>query len=348
MDVGPLEAAGDDEGVAGTDDTAAGPQPTIRATSATASRRGPAAISRAWTGGPEAANGRNMFLDRSSEDGYGPVQWGCLASPSGVRNVGRNSSKAAARLRVRVQSNRLVIGELVAMAIRDIAGQPVVADTTDPTQAHRASRRPDVVVVVGSRGDGSTSAAVRTARRRWRQSFIIVLAETDRVEDGVALARQGADTWLVPDEGIDALRSVLLRLAHGERVLPPPDALAFIASSLSQPTAVPVDTTSQLTSREAQVLDCFARGLSRPDIAALLGISRATLRTHVQNILRKLGLHSIDQAAAQAVRGNLEPADRPRRGQRGGRAARIRVVATDVGRHPPNGHAGAPDALLTV
>ncbi len=227
---------------------------------------------------------------------------GSAREPSGVDRVGRNSSGVAAKLRVRVQSNRLVIGEAIAAALRDVAGQSVIADTTHPTQAHRASRRPDVVVVVGSRGDGSTSAAVRTARRRWRQSFVIALAETDRVEDGVALARQGADIWLVPDDGIDALRSVLARIAHGERVLPPPAALAYIASSLSQPSAGPIEADARLTSRESQVLDCFAQGLSRTDIAALLGISRATLRTHVQNILRKLGLHSMDAAIAQALR----------------------------------------------
>jgi DNA-binding NarL/FixJ family response regulator len=56
-----------------------------------------------------------------------------------------------------------------------------------------------------------------------------------------------------------------------------------------------------LTSREGQVLECFAKGLAREDIAVLLGISRATLRTHVQNILRKLDLHSISQAATLAV-----------------------------------------------
>jgi DNA-binding NarL/FixJ family response regulator len=232
---------------------------------------------------------------------------GTPREPSGVDRVGRNSVGAAPRLRVRVQSNRLVIGEAIAAALRDVAGQSVIADTTHPTQAHRASRRPDVVVVVGSRGDGSTSAAVRTARRRWRQSFVIALAETDRVEDGVALARQGADIWLAPDQGIDALRSMLARIAKGERVLPPPAALAYIASSLSQPSAGPTEADARLTSRESQVLDCFAQGLSRTDIAALLGISRATLRTHVQNILRKLGLHSMDVAAAQAFRRALEP-----------------------------------------
>jgi DNA-binding NarL/FixJ family response regulator len=201
-----------------------------------------------------------------------------------------------------------VVGEAVAAAIHDIAGLPVITDTTDPTQAHKARRRPDVVVVVGSRMDGSTSAAVRIARRRWRQSVVIALSDTDRIEDGVALVRQGADTWLSPNDGLDVLRSVLVRIAGGERVLLKPAALAHIAASLSNPAPDQARTGAQLTSREGQVLECFARGLSRSDIEARLGISRATLRTHVQNILRKLGLHSIYQAAALAVRQESEPA----------------------------------------
>jgi DNA-binding NarL/FixJ family response regulator len=215
---------------------------------------------------------------------------------------------AAARLRVRVHASRLVIGESVAFAIQDVAGLPVITDSTDPTQAHKARRRPDVVVVVGSTIDGSTNAAVRIARRRWRQSVVIALADTDRVEDGLALVRQGADTWLSRTEGLDVLRSVILRVASGERLLLKPDALAHIASSLSQPADDQARTPPLLTSRESQVLECFARGLSRPDIAAMLGISQATLRTHVQNILAKLGLHSIEQAAALARRQEGRPA----------------------------------------
>jgi len=68
------------------------------------------------------------------------------------------------------------------------------------------------------------------------------------------------------------------------------------------------EAEAHLTSRERQVLECFAQGLSRPDIAALLGISVATLRTHVQNILRKLELHSIAQAASMTVLDERPPA----------------------------------------
>jgi DNA-binding NarL/FixJ family response regulator len=221
--------------------------------------------------------------------------------------VGRHPPGVSVNLRVRVQANRLVVGEALAAAIQDITGLPVIADSTDPTQAHRVRRRPDVVVVVGSTIDGSTSAAVRMARRRWRQAVVIALTDTHRVEDGVALVREGADTWLSPNEGLDVLRSMLVRIAAGERVLLEPAALAHIASSLSNPTVDQTAARAHLTSRESQVLECFAQGLSRSDIEDMLGISRATLRTHVQNILGKLQLHSIYQATALVAPREPEP-----------------------------------------
>lgn len=201
------------------------------------------------------------------------------------------------QLRVRVQANRTVVGEAVAAAIQDIVELPVVADSTDPTQVHRASRPPHVVIVVGSAFDASTSAAVRTARRRWRQTIVIALADSDRVEDGVALVRDGADTWLSRREGLDALRSMLARVGAGERFLLPPAALSHIASSLSD-VGPDRGGLGRLTSRESQVLELLAQGRSRSEIAANLAISRATLRTHIQNILHKLELHSIDHAAS--------------------------------------------------
>jgi DNA-binding NarL/FixJ family response regulator len=236
-----------------------------------------------------------MFLDRCRVGGRDS---GVQKPLQAVGWAGRDDRKAVVKLRIRVQAKRRIVGEAVAAAIQDIAGLPVTTDSTDPTQAHKARHRPEVVVVIGSSFDGSTSAAVRTARRRWRHSIVIALADTDRVEDGVALVRQGADTWLSPSEGLSYLRSVLVRIAAGERVLVNPTALAHIAASLSHPAAARAVSGTELTSRESQVLECFAQGLSRPDIAAMLGISTATLRTHVQNILRKLGLHSIDRAAS--------------------------------------------------
>ena len=216
--------------------------------------------------------------------------------------MGRRSSGTVVGLRVRVQANRLALGQAIAAAIEGVVRVPVIADRTDPTQTHRTSHRPDVVVVAGSTIHGSTTAGVRTARRRWPQARVIAIADTDLVSEGVALVGQGADAWLSAIDGLDVLYDLLTRIAAGDKVLLPPAALSEIAAALNRPNVGRVAAAKDLTSRESQVLACFANGLPPAQIAELLLISRATLRTHVQNILRKLDLHSIHQAALLTLR----------------------------------------------
>jgi DNA-binding NarL/FixJ family response regulator len=74
-----------------------------------------------------------------------------------------------------------------------------------------------------------------------------------------------------------------------------------------------------MTARELEVLRVVGAGKANKEIAAELGISERTARTHVSNILSKLGLHSRTQAALWAVREGLVDADR-------------RVDASDAGR----------------
>ena len=166
-----------------------------------------------------------MFLAPTAAHMAWWIEVDTSSSAFGRRQVRRRLPRAAGQLRVLVQANRRVIGESVAAAIQDAVDFPVIADSTDPRQGQKASAQPDVVVVVGSRIDGSTRAAVRTARRRWQQSLVVALAETDRVEDGIALVREGADTWLSRSDGLGDLRSILARIASGERLLLPADAL---------------------------------------------------------------------------------------------------------------------------
>jgi len=208
-------------------------------------------------------------------------------------------------LRVAVLANRRVLGESVAAAIRDDVEGAVTVGSTDPKRI-KLSRRPEVVLVIGSRSDGSTAAAVAMARRRWREAVIIALADSDRVEDGMELVRLGADTWLSRSDDLAELHRLIGRVAGGERQLLPAGALAFITSSFQAAAATP-RRSSLLSSREAQVLVCLARGLPRHEIAAMLGIALPTLRTHVQNILRKLDLHSVPEAIELARRESLVP-----------------------------------------
>ena len=215
--------------------------------------------------------------------------------------------RVAEQLRVAVLANRRVIGEAVAVAVRDHAGGAVAVGTTDPKQPPTFRRRPNVVIIVGSASDGSTGGAVAMARRRWRDATVIALADTDRVDDGMELVRLGADTWLSRSDGMPALDALLDRVGAGDRQLLPAEALHFMAASVRAAGDSATRLTSRLSSRETQVLVCLARGLSRQEIAAMLAIAVPTLRTHVQNILRKLEVHSTQQAAELALREGLVP-----------------------------------------
>ena len=215
----------------------------------------------------------------------------------------RASDAARTHLRIALLANRRVIGESIAFSIPSSVGTAAVG-STDPLQAHRLPRRPAAVIVVGSRTDGSTSAAVSMARRRWRDAVIVALADTDRFEDGLALVAQGADTWLTRNCDLEDLRGLLERIAVGDRQLLPEEALPFIAAAVREPEKQ-LRRTSRLTSRELQVLVCFTNRISRRDVAAMLGISLGTVRTHVKNILGKLDVHTIQLAAAVAVEDGL-------------------------------------------
>jgi len=71
------------------------------------------------------------------------------------------------------------------------------------------------------------------------------------------------------------------------------------------PSADPTNHTDDLSRREREILLLLAEGKSEPEIAAALVLSRKTVATHIQNMLRKLGVHSRTQAVAAAYREGL-------------------------------------------
>jgi DNA-binding NarL/FixJ family response regulator len=148
-----------------------------------------------------------------------------------------------------------------------------------------------------------------TAEIKQRHPEIEVVAITSFIEeDRIAAAIEaGASGFLLKDAEADDLAAAI-RAAHaGEMVLDP--AVAGIvarkmrrdgSASTTSATAAAAGV-GHLTARERDVLDGLARGLSNRAIADELGMAERTARTHVSNILAKLGLASRTQAALFAV-----------------------------------------------
>lgn len=126
--------------------------------------------------------------------------------------------------------------------------------------------------------------------------------------DGVLRALQsGAVGYLHKTRGIAAVIKAIHRVRRGEVVVDVPPAVA--EQRLKQRND-PHRLASYLSRRERDCLSLMVEGLDTSAMAARLGVSRATVRTHVQAVLSKLGVHSRLEAASLAVRYQLLSADR--------------------------------------
>jgi DNA-binding NarL/FixJ family response regulator len=189
--------------------------------------------------------------------------------------------------------------------------------------------RPDLAVV-GEAEDGAAAAAlveelapdvilldirmpvldgIEATRRivaSGSRTRILVLTTFDLDEYVYGAVRAGASGFLLkdvrPGELVDAIRVV----ASGNALLGP-TAIARLLERFPAPGEAMADAAAitSLTEREAEILRLLARGLSNAEIASTLVVSEATVKTHVSNILRKLGVRDRVQAVIAAFDAGL-------------------------------------------
>ena len=131
-----------------------------------------------------------------------------------------------------------------------------------------------------------------------RESYLQLLASEQRFQ--YLRLEAGAAGYLLKDAEADELAAAIRAAYRGEVHLDP-----AVARKLTQSLVAPRNAVSALTARECEVLALVAQGQSNNEIADALVISERTARTHVSNILGKLGLPSRTQAALWAVREGL-------------------------------------------
>ncbi len=169
--------------------------------------------------------------------------------------------------------------------------------------------RPGVVVLDLGLGDGSGLDVLEYARTRSPDTRVLMLTAASSTDSVIAALRQGARAWLPKTVNADHLVEVIRRVVRGEAWLAP-DLLGRVLTELvAQPAAPPPDPLASLTLREHEVLQCLVDGLSRAEIAARLHVSANTVRTHTQNLLAKLGVHSTLASVALAMRHGLRSSD---------------------------------------
>ncbi|KQX58105.1 MULTISPECIES: response regulator transcription factor [unclassified Streptomyces] len=245
-----------------------------------------------------------------------------------------------ARIRVLVVDDHRVFAESLAAALAAEPDVDVAAAGSGPAalrcleRGAAEGRRFDVLLVDAELGAGPPGAAAARAvpddaegavgavgavdglslvagvRRAQPAVRTVVLAERDDPRRAALALQAGASGWVAKDCSLQRLLAVVRGVLRDETHLPP----ALLTGVLRELTEVRKHRTDSerlvesLTPREREVLRCMVAGLGRKAVAERLFLSPHTVRTHMQNVLGKLGVHSTLAAVALARRAGVGPA----------------------------------------
>ena len=196
-------------------------------------------------------------------------------------------------IRIMIADDHHVVRQGLAALLKTIAGFQVVAEAADGKEAvdRFDEYRPDITLMDLRMPNLGGVEAVIQIRRKHPAARIIVLTTFDGDEDIYRALQAGAKSYLLKgsfgEELIDAIRAV-----HAGKTRIP----SAIAERLADRMAGP-----ELTSRELEVLKAIVAGRSNKEIGAELFISEATVKTHINSILGKLGVTDRTQAATTAL-----------------------------------------------
>jgi len=217
---------------------------------------------------------------------------------------------ATERIGVVLVDDHAVVREGIRSFLELQEGIEVVGEASDGAEAVRLAEelRPDVILMdlVMPRLDGV--GAMRELRRRMPEIRVIVLTSFSDDERLLPAIQAGAAGYLLKDvQPRELARAV--RAAHAGEALLDPGVAARVVEAVAQRPGE--DPDERLTAREREVLELLGRGLPNKLIARELGVAEKTVKTHVSNVLAKLGVADRTQAALYAARARVER-DAPR------------------------------------
>ncbi|MFI9329674.1 LuxR C-terminal-related transcriptional regulator [Kitasatospora sp. NPDC052868] len=176
---------------------------------------------------------------------------------------------------------------------------PVGHPAGPPAEAYRTAPAPDGITLLAR------------VRRNHPAVRAIVLAAADDPHRAARALHAGATGWVAKESSLARLLAVVRGVLRDETHLPP----ALLTGVIRELTTARRDRTESerlvdtLTPREKQILRCMVAGLGRQAVAERLYLSPHTVRTHMQNVLGKLGVHSTLAAVAVARRAGVSPSE---------------------------------------
>ena len=200
---------------------------------------------------------------------------------------------AQEKIRVLVVEDHHVVRQGLVALLNVVDGIEVVGEAGDGVEAIAQFRKcqPNVTLIDLRMPRLSGVEVIQRVRMETPAARFIVLTTYDGDEDIFRALQAGARAYLLKGMTTDDLVSTIRAVHAGRSHIPP-----AIAQRLAERVG-----TEELTPREFDVLEQIVRGCSNKEIATALDISEATVKTHINSLLGKLGVTDRTQAATAAI-----------------------------------------------
>jgi len=205
-------------------------------------------------------------------------------------------------IRVLIVDDHAMVRKGLISFLKNEPALELVGEARDGREAIEACEqtKPDVILMDLVMPELGGVAATRTIHQRWPGVQVIALTsfqEKELVQDAL---QAGAIGYLLKNVSGEELTEAI-RQAHSGRPTLAPEAV----QALIRPPSEAESLAADLTRREQEVLGLLVKGMSNPEIAACLFISRATVKVHISNILSKLGVSNRAEAISLAIKNKL-------------------------------------------
>jgi DNA-binding NarL/FixJ family response regulator len=200
-------------------------------------------------------------------------------------------------IKIMVIDDQAVVRQGFVALINTVSDMVVVAEGTNGQEAIDLFRlhRPDVTLMDLRMPQMGGVEAIVAIRKEFRDARMIILTTYDGDEDIYRSLQAGAQGYLLKDMFFEELEDAIRKVHGGARRIP-----TQVAERLAERMG-----SSVLTVREVEVLEQIVAGNSNKSIASRLNISEATVKSHINSILSKLGVSDRTQAATTALQRGL-------------------------------------------
>jgi DNA-binding NarL/FixJ family response regulator len=204
-----------------------------------------------------------------------------------------------------IVDSHVALAEALAMALAVEEGVASAQAARDPRTAAAMvdAGLVDVLVVALDSDTWDGEQLLRRVRHRGGDVALVAMSGEDDPDRVASAVLAGASSWVPKQVHVQQFAAAVIGAAAGESSIPPLMLRQVLRRlSTGRPPAVPKSRFSVLSEREREVLDHAADGLSRAEIADQLGVSLNTVRTHLQRIMKKLGVTTTLEAVTQVLR----------------------------------------------